>query len=455
MYLNSQTLRDHMKRLGGLAGSPIQAGVTYIKNDFTVLEEYPKLKLTLGRKVLEIRPTIKWDKGKAFEFLLESLESCIPLYNFSIIYRYLQRSPTSTTWVFLTTKALMAEAGIIYPSLQQHESNLLEKEESFDKFRTKETVGRKRVEECRKISDKDLERDDECEKHALHCWINGVTTSIASGWFFFHCSNGIEVAIMRVELQTGKKQQMDSHYVNAPVPYAVEENFEGYLPDHNDLTLAQILQDQETVYESLQRDGQFDTGNSSSTTTMGDRDGRLQSRENSSQTVNVDSQLAMDEAYARELQEELLQQELENQFSYASLNRTSATGTDVARAQSATSSSDGTSANNTATQVERQDNVDPDNMTYEELQSLGEAIGKESRGLSDELISYLPTSTYKNGLFSRREKIEECVICYMPYKNRDKLITLPCQHQYHKDCVSHWLKINKACPVCNEEVFGS
>ncbi|KAK7282802.1 hypothetical protein RIF29_11868 [Crotalaria pallida] len=38
-----------------------------------VINEYPKLKLTQGRKVLEIRPTIKWDKGKALEFLLQSL----------------------------------------------------------------------------------------------------------------------------------------------------------------------------------------------------------------------------------------------------------------------------------------------------------------------------------------------------------------------------------------------
>ncbi|XP_058744577.1 probable trehalose-phosphate phosphatase C [Vicia villosa] len=38
-----------------------------------VLNEYPKLKLTQGRKVLEIRPTIKWDKGRALEFLLETL----------------------------------------------------------------------------------------------------------------------------------------------------------------------------------------------------------------------------------------------------------------------------------------------------------------------------------------------------------------------------------------------
>ncbi|KAG6657539.1 probable trehalose-phosphate phosphatase H [Carya illinoinensis] len=39
----------------------------------SVLKEYPKLRLSQGRKVLEIRPTIKWDKGKALEFLLESL----------------------------------------------------------------------------------------------------------------------------------------------------------------------------------------------------------------------------------------------------------------------------------------------------------------------------------------------------------------------------------------------
>jgi len=39
----------------------------------SVLKEYPKLKLTQGRMVFEVRPSIKWDKGKALEFLLESL----------------------------------------------------------------------------------------------------------------------------------------------------------------------------------------------------------------------------------------------------------------------------------------------------------------------------------------------------------------------------------------------
>ncbi|CAL9122824.1 unnamed protein product [Musa textilis] len=50
-----------------------------------VLKEYPKLWLTQGRKVLEIRPTINWDKGKALEFLLESLgfadcKNVMPVY---------------------------------------------------------------------------------------------------------------------------------------------------------------------------------------------------------------------------------------------------------------------------------------------------------------------------------------------------------------------------------------
>ncbi|KNA21869.1 hypothetical protein SOVF_039240 [Spinacia oleracea] len=50
-----------------------------------VLSDYPKLKMTYGRKVLEIKPTIKWNKGKALEFLLEALgfsnsKDVLPIY---------------------------------------------------------------------------------------------------------------------------------------------------------------------------------------------------------------------------------------------------------------------------------------------------------------------------------------------------------------------------------------
>ncbi|PHU20313.1 Trehalose-phosphate phosphatase B [Capsicum chinense] len=51
----------------------------------SVTKEYPKLRLTQGRKVLEIRPSIKWNKGNALEFLLESLgyansNDVLPIY---------------------------------------------------------------------------------------------------------------------------------------------------------------------------------------------------------------------------------------------------------------------------------------------------------------------------------------------------------------------------------------
>ncbi|KVH90168.1 probable trehalose-phosphate phosphatase F [Cynara cardunculus var. scolymus] len=50
-----------------------------------VLKDYPRLRLTHGRKVLEVRPVIDWDKGRAVEFLLESLglsnnDDVLPIY---------------------------------------------------------------------------------------------------------------------------------------------------------------------------------------------------------------------------------------------------------------------------------------------------------------------------------------------------------------------------------------
>lgn len=50
-----------------------------------VLKDFPTLSLTHGRKVLEVRPSIAWDKGRAVDFLLKSLgfkdtSDVIPLY---------------------------------------------------------------------------------------------------------------------------------------------------------------------------------------------------------------------------------------------------------------------------------------------------------------------------------------------------------------------------------------
>uniref|UniRef100_A0A2P2JLM5 E3 ubiquitin ligase BIG BROTHER isoform X2 n=1 Tax=Rhizophora mucronata TaxID=61149 RepID=A0A2P2JLM5_RHIMU len=101
-----------------------------------------------------------------------------------------------------------------------------------------------------------------------------------------------------------------------------------------------------------------------------------------------------------------------------------------------------------------EDEIDLNNMTYEQLLELGETVGTQSRGLSQELISLLPTSKCKFGSFFLRKKHgERCVICQMRYKRGDKQTKLPCKHVYHSECISKWLGINKVCPVCNNEVF--
>ncbi|KAL6861443.1 hypothetical protein ACP4OV_017143 [Aristida adscensionis] len=99
-------------------------------------------------------------------------------------------------------------------------------------------------------------------------------------------------------------------------------------------------------------------------------------------------------------------------------------------------------------------NDDPDNMTYEERQALVESVGSESRGLSDELISYLDRWKYKSGFFSRKPNHDDCPICMDTFGRGDILITLPCKHEYHARCITKWLKTNKTCPVCKYEVFG-
>ncbi|KAI3873045.1 hypothetical protein MKX03_018666 [Papaver bracteatum] len=247
------------------------------------------------------------------------------------------------------------------------------------------------------------------------------------------------------ETRGSTHHQVDIHFVNSAVHGVVEENFDEYYLDHGDLFLEEVLPYQESVYQSLQVSGGNDRAKASTSTAhVVNREQRgvetkvPEKEGESSQGRKIVSQLELDEALAMELQE------LENQLDSASIDETLETET-VNREVSTT---------NTSVQAVRQDSIDPDNMTYEQLQSLGESVGTESKGLSDELIAYLETSKYKVGFFSKKEKHDECVICCMEYKNRDMLTTLPCRHLYHSKCITQWLKLKKACPICNEEVFG-
>ncbi|CAN6205274.1 unnamed protein product [Urochloa humidicola] len=165
----------------------------------------------------------------------------------------------------------------------------------------------------------------------------------------------------------------------------------------------------------------------------------------SAETHKIEAWLISDEALARQLQEE------ENTHDAAADTREFTGNVSLEPSSPAV---EYRPAQNAAQVAREEDNVDPDNMSYEQLQALGEAVGTQSKGLSDDLISYLEPFRHKCTFFSRKKNNEECVICKTTYKSRQKMIRLPCSHCYHADCITRWLKINKACPVCNEEVFG-
>ncbi|KDP37529.1 hypothetical protein JCGZ_05968 [Jatropha curcas] len=98
--------------------------------------------------------------------------------------------------------------------------------------------------------------------------------------------------------------------------------------------------------------------------------------------------------------------------------------------------------------------VDPDELSYEELLALGEVVGTESRGLSADTIASLPSVNFKAGS-SQNGSNDSCVICRLDYDDGETLTVLSCKHSYHSECINDWLKINKVCPVCSKEVSSS
>ncbi|KAF7816834.1 E3 ubiquitin ligase BIG BROTHER-related-like [Senna tora] len=101
-----------------------------------------------------------------------------------------------------------------------------------------------------------------------------------------------------------------------------------------------------------------------------------------------------------------------------------------------------------------EDEIDPDDLSYEELIELGEFIGEEKRGLSaNEIPSCLYPHTCHFG--ENKTGIDRCVICQIEYEEGEALAALQCDHPYHIDCISKWLQIKKVCPICSTEVIST
>ncbi|KAL8562988.1 hypothetical protein ACOMHN_004680 [Nucella lapillus] len=95
---------------------------------------------------------------------------------------------------------------------------------------------------------------------------------------------------------------------------------------------------------------------------------------------------------------------------------------------------------------------------YEGLWELAERLGEvQRRGITEEQISRLPTHKFRlsDSQASSVAGSRQCQICLVDFDNGDCLRSIPCRHDFHKDCIDEWLKRNASCPICRQEVKPS
>lgn len=86
------------------------------------------------------------------------------------------------------------------------------------------------------------------------------------------------------------------------------------------------------------------------------------------------------------------------------------------------------------------------------------------RGASSTDISRLPCiqlpgshpiqgATRCSDAFALSMMQKSCSICLDQYSQDDVIVTIPCFHQFHKDCITKWLLESATCPICEVHVF--
>ncbi|XP_057481443.1 E3 ubiquitin ligase BIG BROTHER-related-like isoform X5 [Actinidia eriantha] len=185
------------------------------------------------------------------------------------------------------------------------------------------------------------------------------------------------------------------HSLNGTIPAEIAENLKEIFPEFGDLNYEEVLQHQESVYQSLKGNNDSNKERRSSSGQSSDSSQFSGQEREPSRQESFDSQLALDEAVARSLQE------LEDNFDDLNISQSSSNATENTEFSSRETPS--TSIN----QTPRGDDVDPDNMTYEQLQLLEESVGSVNKGLSEQLISRLPYFKYKTGILSKKKEKQE------------------------------------------------
>ncbi|CAK8695452.1 E3 ubiquitin-protein ligase RNF181-like [Clavelina lepadiformis] len=65
------------------------------------------------------------------------------------------------------------------------------------------------------------------------------------------------------------------------------------------------------------------------------------------------------------------------------------------------------------------------------------------------VVENLPRISLKD-LDSKKDA--QCPVCLAQFDNDDVIITMPCEHYFHMDCLLPWLQKTNSCPLCRFEL---
>ncbi|KAK9678529.1 hypothetical protein RND81_11G217400 [Saponaria officinalis] len=94
--------------------------------------------------------------------------------------------------------------------------------------------------------------------------------------------------------------------------------------------------------------------------------------------------------------------------------------------------------------------ADIDNLSYEEIISLQDRIGYVNAGVANRRIErairkvHFLASESPSSSTSR----PHCSICWDDYEDGQDMGILRCEHEFHFNCIEHWLRTKNSCPLC-------
>jgi len=73
------------------------------------------------------------------------------------------------------------------------------------------------------------------------------------------------------------------------------------------------------------------------------------------------------------------------------------------------------------------------------------------RGATQDIIDRMPLVQY-GAPACRGCQETSCAVCLSDFEAGDELRQLPCKHHFHTGCIDKWLKRNKVCPLCLQDI---